>query len=108
MRNPEHMLMDFLTGPILPYLVVGVIIAAALTVGLVLVAVTIRGEDAGTRLKVRATDPIARKVRNMLSLHVYTGGPFTYRRPRNRRSQRRAGAAQSDSRWGPGYYHGPA
>lgn len=127
MRSPDRLLVAFLTGPILPYVVAGVTIAAALTVGLILVAATIRGEDTATRLKARAPGPVARRVRHILSLHVYTGGPRSYGRGEGRRAVKRRtdwesdatalwssrplggsrSAGPSGSRWGPGYYHGP-
>lgn len=122
MRSPDRLLMAVLTGPLLPYMIAGVVLAATLAVGLVLVAVTIRGEDAVTRLRARAADPAARRVRHILSLHVYTGAPVSYGRPGGRRPAKRRADGESDtvalrtsrpagrsrSRWGPGYYHGPA
>lgn len=79
MRSPEHLFTELLPGAAQPYILAGVIIAAALTVGFILLAITIRGEDAETSLEVHPPGPIARSVRHMLSLHVYTD--FSYGSP---------------------------
>lgn len=72
MESPS-LFLETLPGTAMVYVVAGALVIAALLAGLVVLAIAIRGEDAPNRLGAHEPGPIARKVRHMLDLHVYTG-----------------------------------